>query len=99
MSTLLMRPPKETRLLAREGKLHLSAVDPQDRLARISHRTNKTRHCKCAEPQGCLQEVVRVGLREILCDMLVTSVWEDGDGSLRKEGKNGDENHNSAPRA
>lgn len=42
MSTLLMRPPKETRLLAREGKLHLSAVDPQDRLARISHRTNKT---------------------------------------------------------
>ena len=28
----------------------------------------------------------RTEIREILCEMLVTSIWEDGDGSVRKEG-------------
>jgi hypothetical protein len=98
MSTLLTRAPRGTRSPAREGKPNLSAVDPRDRWARISQRSQGTRNSRCPEAHGCLDEAERVGLRELLCEMLVISVWEEGDGNGRTEGKNRDEDHRSATR-
>ena len=84
MSTILMRAPRETQSPAHQGKTNLSAVDSRDRLASILQQSNGTRICRHPEPDGHLQEVERAGICEILCEMLVTSVWEDGNGSVRK---------------
>ncbi len=88
MSTILMRVPGKMRSPARKKKFILSAVNPQARLPSIMRQNNGTQHCRRLEPQGGLQEVDRAGIREIFCEMLVTSVWEDGDGCVRKEEKN-----------
>ena len=99
MSTIRMRTPRVTRSPAREGKPILAAVDPRDRLASMLQQSKGTRNCRCPKPHGRLQDVERAGIRQILCEMLVTSVWEDGNGSVPKEGKNRVEDHNSTTRA
>jgi hypothetical protein len=102
MSTLITRAPRGRRSPACEGKPNLSAVDPRDRWTRTSQRSKETRNGRCPESSpesyGCLDEMERVGLRALLCEMLVTSVWEEGDGHAPTEGKNRDEDHNSAAR-
>ena len=98
MSTIVMHAPRAAQLLARVGQPILPAVDTRDRLARISQQSNGTRNGKYLEPHGRLQESERAGLRGLLCEMLATSVWEDGDGSVRKEGKNRVEDHNGTTR-
>lgn len=95
MSTLLMRVPRKMRSPAREEKFILPTVDPWDRQKQILQQSKRTENCRRPEPQGCLQEVERAGIREIFCEMLVTSIWEDGDGCVRKEEKNRVEDHNS----
>jgi hypothetical protein len=95
MSSLLMRVPRKMRSPARKEKFILPAVDPRDRLPSILQKNNGTRNYRCPDSQGGLQKVERAGIREIFCEMLVTSIWKDGDGSVRKEGKNRVEDHNS----
>lgn len=91
MSTLITRAPRGMRSPACEGKPHLSAVDPRDRWTRISQRSKETRNGRCPEacPEayGCLDEMERVGLRELLCEMLLTSVWEEGGWSCANGGQ------------
>lgn len=99
MSTPLMPARRGTRSPTREWKPILAAVDPQDRLVSILQQSKERRNCRRPKPHGRLQDVQRAEIREILCEMLVTSVWEDGDGSVQKEGKNRVEDHNSATRA
>ena len=94
MSTILMRVPRKMRSPAREEKFVLPTVDPRDRLRQILQQSKGTENCRYSEPHGRLQEVERTGIREIFCEMLVTSIWEDSDGSVRKEEKNRVEDHN-----
>jgi hypothetical protein len=86
MSTLLTRAPNGMRSPAREGNRNLSAADPPDRWTRISQRSTRTRYSGCPEAHRCVAEVEKAGLRELLCEMLVSSVWEDGHGHVRTEG-------------
>jgi len=99
MSTLLTRAPNGMRPPAREGKRNPSATDSPDRWPRISQRSTWTRFSGCPEVRRCVDEAGRMGLRELLCEMLVSSVWEDGHGHVRTEGRNRDEDHSSATRA
>jgi hypothetical protein len=99
MSTLLTRAPNGMGSPAREGNRNRSAAEPPDTSTRISQRSTPTRYGGCPEAHRCIDEVERAGLRELLCEMLVSSVWEDGHGHVRTEGKNRDEDHSSATRA
>ena len=85
MSVIVMRAARVTQLPARGGKPNGPEVDLRSRLAWISQQSKMTPRCGPLEPRGGLQEMERAGIREILCEMLATSVWEGGDGSLRKE--------------
>lgn len=88
MSTIQQMPtPRMTRSATRESKPIYGAVDPQQRWASI------------LEQSKGLQDVERMGMREIFCEMLVASVWEDGHGRVRKEGNNRVEDHHSTTRA
>jgi hypothetical protein len=85
MSTIQMPTPRMTP--TRAWKPIYAGVDPQHRWASIFQQSKG------------LQDVERMGIREILCEMLVASVWEDGDGRVRKEGNSRVEDHHVTTRA
>jgi hypothetical protein len=99
MSDIVMGAPWEAQLPARWEKPNLPVVDLRGRLPWISQQSKVTPSYVHLEPPGDLQELERADIREILCEMLASSVWEGGDGNGREEGKSYGESHVCATRA
>ena len=73
-AALVEQPP------ARTWESSLTAVRPGGRSSWMSLQNNPPRSVGQREPQGCLQETENPGVREILCEMLATSVWDGEHG-------------------
>ena len=81
MSTLQMPTPRFSPSASPEWKPIVAAVDPQRRWA-----SNWEHHKGFPDVEGS-------EIREILCEMLVAWIWEDGPGCVRKKGNDCVEDH------
>jgi len=96
MRTIPMPTPTLARSSTSEWNPLPAAVDPQDNLPSLLQQSEGRRTGQGPQPHSRLQHLE---IREMLCEMLVASVWEDGHGRVRKERKNYGEDHKSTTRA
>jgi len=87
------------RSLTRVWGPSLPAVEPRGGSPTLSLRSEPTWSPGHVEPRSRLQEVEKSGIREILCEILAASVWDDERGSVSEGEPSRGKDHAPATRA